>query len=48
VDGSLVLGDGTELRLDASRLLAPLEATLRALSWSIVALAVALALTRWV
>jgi hypothetical protein len=48
VDGSLVLHDGTVLRLDAARLLAPLEATLRALSWSIVALATALTLSRWV
>jgi hypothetical protein len=47
VDGSLVLHDDTVLRLDAARLLAPLEATLRALSWSIVALATALALSRW-
>ena len=46
VEGSLTLEDGTVRRLDERVLLAPLEQALRALSWSVVALAVALAAAR--
>jgi len=48
VDGSLVMRDGTEQVLDARTLLLPLERTLRALSWAMVALALALATARMV
>ncbi len=43
----LVLDDGSELRWDAQDLLRPLEQALRALSWSMVALAAGLAVARW-
>jgi hypothetical protein len=43
IDGSLTLEDGTVRGLDDQFLLEPLERALRALSWSMVALAVALA-----
>jgi hypothetical protein len=46
VEGSLILEDGTVRRLDERVLLAPLEQALHALSWSMVALAVALAVAR--
>ena len=46
VDGSLTLDDGTARALDDRLLLGPLERALRALSWSMVALAVALAVAR--
>lgn len=43
VTGSVTLADGDTLALTASRLLDPLERALRAMSWSIVFLAAALA-----
>jgi hypothetical protein len=46
VAGAITLGDGTVLTVDAGRLLAPLERALRALAWSVVLLAAALAITR--
>jgi hypothetical protein len=46
VDGTLTLDDTTVWRLDGPRLLAPLERALRALSWSMVVLAAALAAAR--
>jgi hypothetical protein len=46
VAGELTLDDGERLALDRARLLAPLERALRALVWSTVALAAALALAR--
>jgi hypothetical protein len=46
VQGSITLADGQVTELDAQRLLAPLEQALRALSWSIVLLAAALAVAR--
>jgi hypothetical protein len=42
----LVHTDGTVAPITHASLLAPLELTLRALSWSVVALAVALAVAR--
>ena len=42
VDGMAVMQDGTVRRLDQGALLRPLERALRGLSWSMVALAVAL------
>ena len=45
VTGRITLPDG-EIALDAQRLLAPLEHALRAMSWSVVLLAAALAVTR--
>lgn len=48
VEGSLTMADGTVRPLDDRVLLAPLEQALRALSWSMVALAGALALARLV
>lgn len=42
VDGVVVMEDGAVRRLDQGMLLAPLEHALRALSWSLVALALAL------
>jgi hypothetical protein len=47
VDGSMVHADGTVVPITHASLLAPLEFTLRALSWSVVALAVALAVARF-
>jgi hypothetical protein len=46
LDGEVRLDDGTLRRLDSTTLLAPLEGALRWLSWSTVALALALAVTR--
>lgn len=46
VDGEVHLDDGTLRRLDHTTLLAPLEGALRWLSWSTVALALALAVAR--
>ena len=46
VSGALVNADGTEQALDVRTLLAPLEKALRALSWSVVVLAAALAVAR--
>jgi hypothetical protein len=46
VVGSLTLDDGTVVPLDERTLLRPLEAALRAMSWGMVALAAALAVSR--
>ena len=46
IEGSLTLEDGTVRAVDAKVMLEPLERALRALSWSMVALAVALAVAR--
>jgi hypothetical protein len=46
VEGRVTLGDGTEVALDRARLLRPLEHALRAMSWSLVLLAAALAVAR--
>jgi hypothetical protein len=46
VTGIVTLADGDTLALSASRLLEPLERALRAMSWSIVLLAAALAVAR--
>src|SRR5262245_59898598 len=46
VSGSITLTDGDVLALDSGRLLEPLERALRALSWSVVLLAAALAVAR--
>lgn len=46
VEGALALDDGTVLELNDRVLLEPLERALRVLSWSVVALAVALAVAR--
>jgi hypothetical protein len=46
VDGSVSLMDGTTLSIDDRSLLRPLERALRALSWGIVLLATALAISR--
>ena len=46
VDGELSLDDGTLRQLDEATLLAPLEQTLRWLSWATIALAVALLTAR--
>lgn len=46
VQGAVVLGDGSESRLDRHGLLAPLERSLRALTWASVLLAAALAVFR--
>jgi hypothetical protein len=46
VDGSITLADGQVTVLDGPQLLAPLEQALRAMSWSIVLLAAALAAAR--
>ena len=46
VEGHVTFGDGTSLPLDADRLLAPLETALHAMSWSVVLVAAALAVTR--
>ena len=46
VTGSITLANGDSLALDATRLLAPLERALRAMSWSVVLLAAALAVAR--
>lgn len=46
VEGRLVLADSTQLTLSRAVLLGPLESALKALCWSIVALALALALAK--
>jgi len=46
VTGRITLADGEELALTAERVLEPLERALRAMSWSIVLLAAALAVAR--
>jgi hypothetical protein len=46
VTGSVTLADGSTLALDSRRLLEPLERALRAMSWSLVLLAAALAVAR--
>jgi hypothetical protein len=46
VTGSVTLANGDSLALSASRLLEPLERALRAMSWSVVLLAAALAVAR--
>jgi hypothetical protein len=46
VTGTVTLADGQMVALDASRLLRPLERALRAMSWSVVLLAAALAVAR--
>jgi len=46
VTGSITLANGDTLGLSATRLLEPLERALRAMSWSIVLLAAALAVAR--
>jgi len=46
VSGSVVFLDGTTRPLDSAMLRAPLERALRAMSWSVVAIAVALAVAR--
>lgn len=46
VTGSITLADGQALAVDADRLLGPLERALRAMSWSLVALAAGLAIAR--
>jgi len=46
VTGSITLADGDTLTLDATRFLEPLERALRAMSWSVVLLAAALAVAR--
>jgi hypothetical protein len=46
VTGIVTLADGSTIALDSGRLLQPLEQALRALSWSIVLLAAALAIAR--
>jgi hypothetical protein len=46
VTGRITLADGDTLTLDADRLLGPLERALRAMSWSVVLLAAALAVAR--
>ena len=46
IEGRMVLDDGRVEVLDSSALLAPIEKTLRALSWATVALALSLVLAR--
>jgi len=46
VTGAVTLADGSVLNIDSQLLLRPLERALRALSWSVVALAAALAVAR--
>jgi hypothetical protein len=46
VSGSITLADGEVLTVDGPRMLEPLERALRAMSWSIVLLAAALAIAR--
>jgi hypothetical protein len=48
VEGSMVHADGTVVPITHGSLLAPLEFTLRALSWSVVALAASMAVARLV
>jgi hypothetical protein len=46
VDGSIAMRDGTTVELDPRLLLRPLEGALRAMSWAVVALALALVVAR--
>jgi hypothetical protein len=46
VTGSITLADGDTIALSVTRLLEPLERALRAMSWSVVLLAAALAVAR--
>ena len=46
VRGTLTMADGTEAVVDERLLLAPLERALRSMSWAVVALAAALAVSR--
>ncbi len=46
IDGSVTLRDGRTVPIDDRRLLAPLEGALRAMSWGVVLLAIALATAR--
>jgi hypothetical protein len=46
VTGSIALTEGGEIPIDRTVLLAPLEQALRALSWGIVLLGAALAVSR--
>lgn len=46
IEGSMTLDDGTTTQLDAAELLRPLEGALKALSWSIVLLSLALLAVR--
>ena len=46
IDGTLVMDDGTARELNRRALLEPLERALRALSWSTVVFAVAMAIAR--
>jgi len=46
IQGALILDDGTVRAIDAALVLQPLEQALRALSWSMVALAAGLAVAR--
>lgn len=46
IDGTIVLTDGRSIPLDRRVLLAPLEGALRAMSWSVILLAAALAIAR--
>ncbi len=46
VTGSITLASGDALTIDADHMLAPLEGALRAMSWSLVLLAAALAVAR--
>jgi hypothetical protein len=46
VEGSVTAGDGAVQRIDRNYLLAPLEGALRALSWSTVLFATAIAVAR--
>ena len=46
VDGRVTLADGATVPLDQAALLAPLEYTLRAMSWGVVLMATALAVAR--
>jgi hypothetical protein len=46
IEGTQTLNDGSEVRLEGSSLLLPLELALRAFSWGVVALGVGLVLAR--
>ena len=46
VEGTMIMANGTIERIDQTALLAPLERTLHALAWSMVALAAALVVAR--
>jgi hypothetical protein len=46
IEGSITLGDGRTVVIDGPWLLAPLEKGLRAMSWGVVLLATAMAISR--